>query len=504
MVQSVRRYGPGVALVVVGASLAIWSAVAGQGAAERVGPDRPVNRGATNPGDISAHNSPTVVRNPRDRDNLVVTSRIDSPDFSCAVHVSRDGGHRWSPTRVPVPSGQGRTCYAPDAAFQADGTLHVSYVTLEGVANTPRAIWVASSGDGGRTLSAPRRVSGPLGFQVRIAADPGPRGGLYLTWLQARDVGNLKFTAPGNPIQVARSDDGGASWQRPVRVNDPRRGRVLAPSAALGPDGELYVLYLDVGNDRLDYEGAHEGIGGPPYAGRFTLVLARSLDRGATWAESVVDDDVVPVERFVPFLPPFPSLAVDRESGRVYAGFHDARAGTPDVWVWSLGKGERTWRAPVRVNDTPHADRSSQYLPELDVAPDGRLDVVYFDRRDDPDNIRNTISLQSSHDEGGTFGGRLTLSSRSFDSRIGFGSERGQANLGSRLGLVSGTDEALAVWTDTRAGSDASAKQDLVAAAAAPGNSGADAQTAETVVRAGFALVAGGLAALVLARRRRS
>jgi hypothetical protein len=500
---AIVRHGVGIALVAVGASVVIWSALAGTAAPARVlGGDRPVDEGASDPGDLSAHNSPTVVRNPRDRRNLVVTGRVDSPDFSCSVHVSVDGGAHWTRTAVPIPRGAGRKCYAADAVFGRDGSLHVSYATLRGVANAPRAVWVVTSRDGGRTLDTPRRVAGPLAFQARIAADPAAPRRLYVTWLQALDVGNLKFPAPGNPIRVARSDDGGATWQRPVSVNDPRRRRVLAPSAAVGPRGELYVLYLDVRGDRLDYEGAHEGSAGPPYPGHFALVLARSRDGGATWGESIVDDAIVPIERFIPFLPPFPSLAVDRGSGRVYAGFHDGRLGSPDVWVWSLAPGAASWSAPARVNDTSRSDGSWQYLPQLAVAPGGRLDVLYYDRRADRHGVRNSVSLQSSFDAGRTFGPHATLSSRSFDSRIGFGSERGLPTLGSRLGLVSGRSEAYAVWSDTRAGSDASSKQDLVAAEVAPGRPGVAPGTAERLGRGGFALVLGGLAALVLAARR--
>ena len=498
------RYGIGAALVLGGAGLALWSGLAERRAGARVlDANRAVNPGARDAGDISAHNSPTLVRNPRDRDNLVVTSRIDSPDFSCAVYVSTDGGRRWARTSVPVPEGEGRTCYAPDAVFSADGTLHVSYVTLEGVANTPRAAWVTGSRDGGRTLAAPRKVTGPLAFQVRIAADPARPARLYVTWVQALDVGNLKFTAPGNPIRVARSDDSGASWDRPIQVNDAGRARALAPSPAIGPNGELYVLYLDVGGDRLDYEGAHEGSGGPAYGGRFALVLARSRDGGVRWEESLVDDRVVPIGRFIPFLPPFPSLAVDRGSGRIYAAFHDARLGTPDVWVWALEPGESAWRRPVRVNDTPQQDRTSQYLPQVEVAPSGRLDVVYYDRRDDPDrNQLNGVSLQSSADAGRTFSARVALAGHRFDSRIGFGSERGLPDLGSRLGLVSGNREAIAAWSDTRSGTEASNKQDIYRAFASPARPGLAAGTADDVGRGGLALMLGGFAALMLMGRR--
>jgi hypothetical protein len=465
------------------------------------GTDRPIDAGAGSGADISANNSPTIVRSPRDRELMVVTNRIDSPDFSCAVHVSSDGGEHWRPVRVPIAAGRARKCYAPDAVFGADGTLHVSYVTLQGRGNTPSAAWVASSRDGARTLSAPRRVAGPLAFGVRIAADPDKAGALVVTWVQARAVGQLRFAAPGNPVMLARSTDGGRRWSDPVRVSAPGRGRVLAPSAAVGPHGELYVLMLDVGDDRLDYEGGHDGFGGPPYSGRFSLILARSLDDGASWQESVVDDKIVPTTRFIAFLPAFPALAVDRARGRLYVAYHDARLGDADVFVWTLERGAARWSAPVRVNDTPRHDATAQYLPQLAVAPGGRLDVVYYDRRDDERrDTHNDVSLQSSTDGGRTFGHHVSLSSSYFDSRIGFGSERGLADLGSRLGLVSDDGGALAVWSDTRAGTDASSKQDLRVARI---EAGWPASLATILLILGTALGAAGSLTLAAAARRR-
>jgi hypothetical protein len=272
-------------------------------------------------------------------------------------------------------------------------------------------------------------------------------------------VGLYKFTETGNPIQAIRSEDGGRSWTDPVRVNDPARRRALAPSPAIGPRGELYVLYLDLGQDRLDYAGAHRGRGGAPYDGRWQLVLARSTDRGGTWEQSVVEDDLTPTERFIAFTPPFPAIAVDGD--RVYAAFQDGRLGDSDVNLWSLPPGESRWKGPTRVNDTRRRDGTAQYLPKLAVAPDGRLDVVYYDRRGDRRNVLNEVSFQSSFDEGSSFGKRVRLSDQAFSSRIGFGSERGMADLGSRLGLVSTDAVSYAVWPDTRAGTRRSGKQDL-------------------------------------------
>jgi hypothetical protein len=221
------------------------------------------------------------------------------------------------------------------------------------------------------------------------------------------------------------------------------------------------VLYLDLGDDRLDYEGGHRGKAGPPYPGPWKLVLARSQDDGQTWGESVVEERIVPAERFVVFTPPFPSIAVDPGSGRVYAGFFDRRLGDSDVWVWSLPKGGNDWKGPVRVNDTLERDGTSQYLPKLAVAPGGRVDVLYYDRRFDRRNVRTGASVQFSSDGGESFGTSVQASDRTFDSRVGARTQRGLPDPGNRLALLSTDSRDLAVWPDGRAGTRASRKVDL-------------------------------------------
>jgi hypothetical protein len=456
-----RGLAVGLAFIFVGVgAIQISNAYDEPRAEQAIGRNLPINEGARNAIDLSANNSPTIIRNPVAKDNLVIANRIDAPTYSCALYNSVDGGASWNPTVIPAPSRNSGKCYAPDIAFTRDGTLYLLFVTLKGRANAPAAAWLSTSNDGGKTLSRPSKVPlGKLAFQARITPDPNNARRLYITWLSASDVGLYKFTQPGNPIQSIRSDDAGRTWSNPARVNDAKRVRAIAPSPAIGPEGELYVLYLDVGQDRLDYEGAHRGRSGPPYDGTWQLILSRSTDRGKTWSESVVDDSLVPTERFIAFSPPLPSIALDGE--RVYAAFQDGRLGDADVKLWTLAPGDSSWSKPVRVNDTRPRDGTSQYLPKLAVAPDGRLDVAYFDRRDDRSNVLNEVSMQSSFDEGESFRGRIKLSDQPFSSRIGFGSERNMADLGNRLGLVSSNTVAYAVWPDTRAGTRRSGKQDL-------------------------------------------
>jgi len=421
-------------------------------------PDAPVNPGATNAGDITANNSPSLAANPHRPGRLAVVNRIDQPNFSCALYISADDGGRWQPASLPFPTGEEAPprCFAPDVAYGHEGTLYASFATLTGAGNTPHALWGARSVDDGASFGPPVRVAGPLAFGARLAAEPADTG-LWLTWVQAQDVGNLLFPGTGYPIVASHSADGGRTWSAPVTVSSPSRARVVAPVPVFAAGG-LDVLYLDHGNDVLDYNGAHEGRGGPPYGGEWSLVLARSEAGGAAWTETVVAPDVVPTERFVVFLPPRPALAVD---GRhVYVAFQDGRLGDADVRLWASTDGGRHFGPGHRVNDTAEHDGTAQYLPQLAVAPDGRLDVLYYDRRSDPADVLNEASFQTSFDHGRTFTPRVALSRRSFDSRVGFGSFRGMPDLGSANALLSSDRSAVAIWTDTRAGA-LSGKQDL-------------------------------------------
>ncbi|MFN2506109.1 MAG: sialidase family protein [Acidimicrobiales bacterium] len=176
---------------------------------------------ANREGIIDVSNSPTVAYNPARDGNVVVTYRIDRPGFSAALSYSYDGGQSWEQTVLPLPpdtevctaSPQRTPCpFAPDAAFAPDGTLYVTYVNLVGNGNRPDNLWISTSSDGGRTLSVPTRIAGALTFQPRVTVDPG--GPVYVTWLQADDVGFLRFAGQPPVIVTARSDDGAAASAR--------------------------------------------------------------------------------------------------------------------------------------------------------------------------------------------------------------------------------------------------------------------------------------------------
>lgn len=421
-----------------------------------VGPNVFVNPAAA----IDANNTPSLTRNPLLERNLVLVHRVDRPEFSAQLHSSLDGGRTWVPTALPLPAGLERP-YAPDAAFAPDGTLLVSYVNLEGNGNVPANLWVSTSKDGGRTLSDPVRVTGPLAFQARLAVDI--ENTVHVTWLQANAVGLFKLVGGPNPIVSAHSTDGGVTFSDPVNVSDPERERVGAPTPAIDSNGDLVVLYQDYRGDRRDFEFLE----GPPWEEPFALVLTRSVDAGKTFSRGAeVDAGLVPTRRFLVFLPEFPSLAAG-PGGVLYAAWADGRNGDDDVFLRRSDDGGRTWTGPVRVNDNRVRDGTSQYLPRVAVSPTGRVDVLYLDRSDDRRNNIMTHAYLATSEDGRKRFDNVVVSSQSFDSRVGPLIDPAiPIDFGSRLGLASAEDGLVAAWTDSRLGTEDSGRQDIAAAVA--------------------------------------
>lgn len=451
-----RRYP---ALAAVAGLLAVLAVVAGglSGGAADASAQVGANVFVNEDGPIDANNSPTVARNPTRPANVVVAHRLDLPGFGAFLQISDDGGRAWQTTELPLPAGKDRP-FAADVAFAPDGTLFVSYVNLTGNGNRPDNLWVARSDDGGRSLSEPVLVAGALSFQARIAVDQ--ESVVHVTWLKVADVAPYAIVAYPSPVVASHSTDGGRTFSEPVEVSDPDRTLVAAPSSTIDSDGNLVVLYQDFKDDNRDFRN----LDGPVYEDTFALVATVSRDGGKTFSPGVeVNADLVPTRRFLVFLPEFPAVAAG-PGGAVYASWADGRNGDLDVFVSRSGDGGTTWGKPVRVNDNRLDDGTDQYMPRLSVAPGGRVDVLFFDRRRDPSNILMDAYLGVS-DDGGTSFDNVRVSSAPFDSRVGFSSNpKLEPDLGSRLGLASTDDETLAVWTDTRLGTEDTARQDIAAA----------------------------------------
>jgi Na+-translocating ferredoxin:NAD+ oxidoreductase RnfD subunit len=335
--------------------------------------------------------------------------------------------------------------YAPVGIFTRTGTLRVMFETLSGPGNRPDSLWIESSTNLGRSFGAPSHVAGALAFQASLAVD-ARTGELFATWLQANDTAAdclLCFATTGLPIEVSHSVNGGRSWSVPVQVSDPSIPRVGAPVIAVGPHGNPAVMYYDYGNDTLDW-GNLPGT----YHGTFSLVLTRSTNGGVTFGPGqVAAAGIVPTHRFLVYLPETPAFAIG-SSGTMVAAWPDDRYGSPVIALARSTDHGVAWSAPMTVGGGPEAGVSRD-LPAVSVAPDGRIDTIFY--QTEPGTQTANVELASSSDGGAVFSAPIRLSVAPFSLLIGPKESPylNRADFGGRVGLVSDNSGALAAWTDT-------------------------------------------------------
>jgi hypothetical protein len=409
---------------------------------------------ADRPG-INAHNSPSVAVDPAQPAVVALADRIDTPRFSCSVSVSTNGGDSWRALTLPLPV-EAPNCHQPDVAYGPGGKLLVLFTATGGRFNQPVGVWLqrfsGESADG-----PPTRVAPGEAFHARMTVEGA---NVWVAWIQAAGAAEkpLGFGSAPAPLRLVRSTDGGATFGAAVTI--PAGRRVVQPSPVSLGGGRLVVGALDLAGDFDDYEARHGGQGGPPSEDRWRVVTWTSVDGGATFGPPVdVVDDLVPPARIIVNLAPAPAFTRDPSlDGRVYAAWDAGRGDGRDVFLSRSDDAGTTWSAPVAVAPRPRA----QFLPMVGVSPEGRVDVVFYDRSEDPGDVRAQVTMASSLDAGRTFR-TATVSDAPFDTRIGFGSLQGIPVLGSRLAVHSGTDRSLAFWSDTSRGTIDDNVQDLAA-----------------------------------------
>jgi len=437
----------------------------------------------TPPASINVNTSPVPAVDPRRPEVMVVAGRVDAPRLDCTLAVTTTAGQAWRKLDLP-PAPEATNCFWPAVAFDGDSNLFVLYTPTGGPFNLPAALWLQRFTPELDPDGPPVRVAGPLTFQPRLAVE-GRR--VFVAWIAASEVRATKFLGfgpPPNPILLSRSEDGGRTFAAPVTVGDPAR-LAVQPTLLAGPGGVVAVGALDLGQDLDTYQTRHEGRPGPPPAGPWQVILWRSTDGGASFGPAAtVAGGVVPPQRVLIDLAPGPAFALDPPRSRMYAAWETAR----DVLLSRSDDGGATWSPARRLG--PSA--GGQFLPGIGVAPDGRLDVAYYDRSRDPDDVLAEVVLASSTDGGRSFVDEVI--SDPFDSMVGsFNGD--DVMLGSHLAVMSQRERATVVWADTTRGNRVNNIVDLVSATV-EFRAGTD--TRAPVVAGGAVLLLSGLVATAL------
>ncbi len=367
--------------------------------------------------------------------------------FYTGVFESYDGGYTWSELQPPGVEQYSLTS-DPVTTFDDQGN---GYFTL--LTRGPTGVDMQKKPAGGdwewpvvvdRTTSTDKQW---------IAADQNPQtispyaGNLYMSW--------TSFGGPATGIVFSRSTDGNQTWSPPFSVAG---GNVQGSIPGVAPDGTVYVLF-----GRNIFYG--------PTAG--TLEFVKSTDGGATFSAPAVAANIIAIPWYLPdpfgnpvnFRSPasLPGFAVSPTNGNLYTVWADYRNGDSDIYFARSTDGGTTWSTPVRLNDDPTGNGIDQWQPQVSVAPNGRVAVMWFDRRlpcpDLPWIPPNHVGVYNgcidtfmtrSFDDGVTWEPNIRASAQTWDWTLNLPiTGGGDGFIGDYQGIASNNEYDLPFWNAT-------------------------------------------------------
>ena len=323
---------------------------------------------------------------------------------------SVDGGNHWMRSSgLAIPSY--RVSGDVSVVYDNEGHAIMSCIAFDNLGTedywghgaTRNGIFVKRSLDGGKDWESTTIVVDSQGTKPGIPFEDKPyivadntsgpfAGNLYIGWTEWRLTESV--------ILFSRSTDDGVTWSKPADISDvpglPRddNGGLEGFDGTVTPDGVLHVVWTN--GDRIIYKTSSDG-GKTFTPDRAIIKTAPAMFKPANVYRGNG----------------FPQIASDN-SGRLFITWSDYRNGDIDVFESHSSGSDKVWSPPVRVNNDPLHDGADQFMQWLAVdRATGDVDVIFYDRRMDPLNVRAWVVVARSTDGGKTFGNYL-MSDSSF------------------------------------------------------------------------------------------
>ena len=378
---------------------------------------------------------PGVAVNPLHPNQVVVVYQ-----FPAHAAWSDDYGQTWKlATGVKPP--QYKMSGDVSTAFDNKGHALIACIAFNklgsfnywGHGATKNGIYVRRSLDGGHiwepqlrtVIQQPTKPGIPFEDKPYLVTDTSKSpfaGNLYIGW--------TRWTLTDSRMLFTRSTNDGVTWSKPIEIDRHRglprddNGALEGFDGAVGPDGTLYAIW----------------------AGNNHIILTESHDGGKTFTHPRQIIATAPIMFAIQGMERangFPQIAMDPrggpKGGPLYITWSDYRNGDVDIFLSVSKDHGRTWSAPIRVNNDPLRDGADHFFQWLAVDPvTGAVNVVFYDRRQDPANEKQTVVLARSTNGGKSFT-NYAWTPDSFDPHGVF--------IGDYLGLAAWGNRVYGAWT---------------------------------------------------------
>lgn len=454
---------------------------------------------------LRTYSGPFMAVDPANPNN-VVASFADMRTRRCGLLRSTDAGQTWRkldalPANPSYPSclSNNSNIFQGPLAFGRNSTL---YYALAGWDVEDRAvgsggnvnIMVARSTDLGDTWQTTivRNVRGAEGDKVEnnrpvgnivVDSKTGSDDIVYVAWQYSTPF----VVAPNaNPTRavVAVSTNGARNFTDPIDIAAPawtdpanRQKAIQSPTATtLAPGATTTTIAAPAGSRAAQPDQAANFGGRNPaltvdnkgnvyalwFNGSANIApgvltgewVSKSTDKGKTWTST----EVTPMTPYTGGVgriawspgggPQGTVHIVSQINDTVTSDNPNGISGIAHVGYQSSTDGGRTWSQMRFIDDEPHADLRGQYIPMISVAPNGRLDVAWWDTRSDPGIRGNDVYYSHSEDAGKTWSKNIRITDKTVDRK--FGVWGNNFDMSSPPGVASTNAYAIFGWDDTR------------------------------------------------------
>jgi hypothetical protein len=410
--------------------------------------------------DTTSQNETPLAVNPANPQNMITGNNDWNYNDGCGVNVTFDGGRTWTPTLpngflpgitkfTNDPSVAGDGAYDaggdPTIAFSPDGkTAYYVCQAFNFTSPYEIALLLNRSRDGGRTWQhtgltqistwngngKSKGSEGQFPDHENVHVDP-TNGYVYVTWAQFNGLGTH------SPVNVAVSRDGGDTFT----VSQVTAGNVRN-------NQDQRIVTDPQGNAYLTFDNGIQGGKGT------ALYAAKSTDGGRTWSAPVQFGTLTnPVCVFPPYCfnisggafragGSYPAPAFDPVRNRLDVAIPDIRGQYAQIFLYSL-RPDLTLASQTMVP----AGAGDRFENELTIAPNGRIDLSFYDRGYSGNRLVDLTYATSS--DGGATWGFARVTAAGFDpSQWGVPSGSGfRPFIGDYNGQISTNAFAGITWT---------------------------------------------------------